>query len=463
MRQAIGETVRACSPTAGFVTWRAKELLYHAGPRLGIQWRTMAYSAVVTGLFALLVANNLVLIVRLPRGAFDLRCVATLDACLAMATLVMLKWTAHPGVDNVLYPCTVTVMPVVGFTYRRPSTSVAVAAVAATVYAADALRHPGFAHAVTLLENAMPYLAWQVASWFLAVWILRLFAGIEEEQQVALARERERTRERERAYFGRELDRVRMDVALHELNQQRERARLSQALHDHVLQTLEFVARDTWIADPRMRDYVASEAAWLRDLVRGEPACQPSGLAAALDKVVTRQTAAGMRIEVNTSGLYAETLSAETVQVLADVVTELLTNVRKHAGTARAVLRVTSAAGKITVTVMDLGCGFDPCRVAGGLGLQGSVVGRIREAGGQVVVTSAPGAGAHVEVSVPLPERPGMLPVGQDPRQEEVGLAPGSAKAKRWMQPVPHPPLEEAGKGPDSERPRRGDPDRHRR
>jgi signal transduction histidine kinase len=67
-----------------------------------------------------------------------------------------------------------------------------------------------------------------------------------------------------------------------------------------------------------------------------------------------------MRIELNTSGLGATILPGEVVVALANAVAELLTNVRKHAGTTRAVVRAVFAQGKVTVTVLDNGCGFEP-------------------------------------------------------------------------------------------------------
>ena len=57
----------------------------------------------------------------------------------------------------------------------------------------------------------------------------------------------------------------------------------------------------------------------------------------------------------------------------------------------------------VTVTVLDRGRGFDPAQVSDGVGLRESVVARIRDVHGEATVTSEPGAGTHVEITVPVP------------------------------------------------------------
>jgi signal transduction histidine kinase len=213
-----------------------------------------------------------------------------------------------------------------------------------------------------------------------------------------------------------------MAAALREMEQEQARARLSRALHDHVLQTLEFMGRDDWISNPQVRDHVAAEAAWLRDLIRGELDHGAGNLSAALGLVAERQTRAGMQIELNTSGLGAGMFPEDVVGALAGAVTELLTNVRKHAGTQRAVVRAISVMGTVTVTVLDRGCGFDPIKVTGGLGLRESVIARVQEVDGHVVVTSERGVGTHVEITVPVPgpaPRDGE-PSGDVPQKHDV-------------------------------------------
>lgn len=86
-------------------------------------------------------------------------------------------------------------------------------------------------------------------------------------------------------------------------------------------------------ATSAIRDHVAAEAAWLRDLVRGDLGRGEGVLSTALDRAVQLHTRAGLRIELNAAGLGAGAVPPEAVEAIAGAVSELLTNVRKHAGT----------------------------------------------------------------------------------------------------------------------------------
>jgi signal transduction histidine kinase len=386
-------------------------VLCQAASTLGLDWAAARNPAAVTGVLVLLALENAAIVsFYARRGACDSRSLAVLDVCLGMAALIavlaLLKPTADPAVGNILYPYTVTTLSVIGFAYRRLWPSLTAAACTSAVYVLATWWHfrSGLA---PLLGNASTYWAWAVAGWFLADRFGALSTCLDEARRAAAAQQAELAAERERSRHARELHAVRMAAAVRELEQEREQARLSRALHDHVLQTLEFMGKEGWISDPVIRDHVAAEAAWLRQLVRGRLDRGAGALAAALDGAVQQQTRAGMRIELNTAGLGAAALPAEAVEALAGAVTELLTNVRKHAGTTHAVVRAVSSPGMVTVTVLDHGRGFDPIKATDGVGLRESVRARVQEAGGHVVVTSEPGAGTHVEITVPVTE-PGM-------------------------------------------------------
>lgn len=87
------------------------------------------------------------------------------------------------------------------------------------------------------------------------------------------------------------------------------------------------------------------------------------------------------------------------------VLSELLFNVSKHAGSAEAWVTVQAAPrpGHVRLAVEDHGHGFDPCGLQGprGLGLA-SVRERIELVGGDLSIQSAPGAGTRVTVDVPV-------------------------------------------------------------
>jgi signal transduction histidine kinase len=96
----------------------------------------------------------------------------------------------------------------------------------------------------------------------------------------------------------------------------------------------------------------------------------------------------------------ARTLPMAAEVVLLRVCQEALANVRKHAGPARAAVRLDYAPETVRLEVSDDGTGFDPDRVSGGYGLRGMRT-RVTEAGGTLTVRSSPGTGTSVSATVP--------------------------------------------------------------
>ena len=92
-------------------------------------------------------------------------------------------------------------------------------------------------------------------------------------------------------------------------------------------------------------------------------------------------------------------------ELLYRVARELLTNVTRHARATTIEFTLNRADGRITLTVADDGAGFDPAvvpeRVAQGhIGLASHIV-RVESVGGTFDVTSSPGSGTRVVVTVP--------------------------------------------------------------
>jgi len=93
-------------------------------------------------------------------------------------------------------------------------------------------------------------------------------------------------------------------------------------------------------------------------------------------------------------------LPAGTEVVLLRVCQEALANVRKHAAARQVSVRLRYADATVRLTVTDDGRGFDPHAANGGYGLKGMLE-RVRQAGGTIKLTSAPGAGTEVSAEVP--------------------------------------------------------------
>jgi signal transduction histidine kinase len=77
---------------------------------------------------------------------------------------------------------------------------------------------------------------------------------------------------------------------------------------------------------------------------------------------------------------------------------EAVTNAARHSGSSRVRLTVERDGSRVRLWVSDKGCGFDTA-AQGGFGLV-SMRERAHSVGGQVCISSAPGRGSEVEVTL---------------------------------------------------------------
>lgn len=189
-----------------------------------------------------------------------------------------------------------------------------------------------------------------------------------------------------------------------------ERRRIARELHDNLGQELtalrlrleqmpEGVERNAAI---EIAARVLADARNLSRLLR-PPVLDDLGLDAAL-RWLARQMTENAGLPVRVSGSLAQRLDRETETLVFRIAQEALTNVVKHSGASRAELRFGRLGDRIEISVRDNGRGFDPHAVdseKAGIGLAGM---RDRAAlfGGETVISSAPGKGATVAVSIAL-------------------------------------------------------------
>jgi signal transduction histidine kinase len=124
-----------------------------------------------------------------------------------------------------------------------------------------------------------------------------------------------------------------------------------------------------------------------------------------LGALVARARAAGLPVELRIDGEPRE-LAPGLDLVVFRVVQEALTNAIKHAGPARAVVRVTFTAGALELEVSDTGRGPAPAHGymdAPGQGLVGMRE-RLVLYGGELQTGRARGGGFRVRALIPLPE-----------------------------------------------------------
>ncbi|TQK73285.1 MULTISPECIES: ATP-binding protein [unclassified Nocardioides] len=180
----------------------------------------------------------------------------------------------------------------------------------------------------------------------------------------------------------------------------------ARVLHDTVINTLAALAsggaavRDADAVRERCARDIATVSA-LRD--GAEPATDNGGLrAASFDP----------RIRVRHRGLDDDELARleddllpARLRALRRAATELVQNAAKHAGVGEVDIRAEERDGRLVVTVADDGVGFDG-QVGTSGGLAVSVLDRAREAGIEVDLDTAPGAGTRVTLTVPTTGAP---------------------------------------------------------
>lgn len=172
-------------------------------------------------------------------------------------------------------------------------------------------------------------------------------------------------------------------------------------LHDTALQILEFVAGDgfgTGLSAAKIASLAGGAA---RDLHRwvqsvGGP-LQPE-LVPELELITEQARSLDPRVEL-VVGEIATPPTRDQVEALAGAVREAVTNARKHANASHVIVRVEcDSDGRTAVTVTDDGIGFDveQAQSGNGLGVKGSIVGRMKRVGGHASLQDAPGGGTLV-------------------------------------------------------------------
>lgn len=193
-----------------------------------------------------------------------------------------------------------------------------------------------------------------------------------------------------------------------------ERERLNRIVHDGVLQLLAMVAREGSELGPRGQ-MLAMLARKQEDQLRSTLQDKSVDVAAGghLDASLTDLTTMlerhqGPRVTVSTMAgeLNMETSRAKEVD---RVITEVLSNVAKHAGPdARAWLLLEQEhSGEVLISVRDDGVGMNRQTLqqaadAGRLGVKESIVGRVLDLGGISTLHSEVGHGTEWEFRIPL-------------------------------------------------------------
>lgn len=200
-----------------------------------------------------------------------------------------------------------------------------------------------------------------------------------------------------------------------------ERERLAREIHDTVAQNLAGIVMLTERArgdlandrsdalEERLTVLEESARAALEEsrvlVAAGAAGMTHDSLAGALHRLAERHTReTGAVVTVDASDCV---LDRDAQVVLLRVAQEALSNVRAHAGSASAQIRLLAGDGQTVLRVTDDGAGFDPEQPTAGHGLRG-LRERLALAGGTCAITSALGRGTVVEATLPTGAEPGL-------------------------------------------------------
>lgn len=212
--------------------------------------------------------------------------------------------------------------------------------------------------------------------------------------------------------------------------QEKERARLAFELHDDLNQSIALLTIKLTVLQDRGHDLasvkdelnaIVSDLQRLsRDVHRISHELHPSkleylGLEAAV-KALCREFSSKHKLEVDfASKAMPGDLSRVVSLCLYRITQESLNNLVRHSGAEQARVDLTWDPHEIRLSVLDNGKGFDveAARAKGGLGLI-SMTERARHVNGRVDITSSVGAGARIEVRIPLERHAGVAAYARD-------------------------------------------------
>ena len=203
--------------------------------------------------------------------------------------------------------------------------------------------------------------------------------------------------------------------------QEQERKRIARELHDETSQVLtslliSLALLEEAVMEPEARVRIAETRALAHQTLRAvrnlsidlrPSALDDLGLLPALRWYIKEyQQKCGIEVELTTSG-FKERLPAEMETALYRIVQESLTNTAKHAQATKVWVAMKQDGAQTQAHVRDNGRGFDAQTVLKtpwqdrGLGLAGMME-RASLLNGNVQILSTPGAGATIDVTIPL-------------------------------------------------------------
>ncbi|MDE3229675.1 MAG: sensor histidine kinase, partial [Chloroflexota bacterium] len=222
-----------------------------------------------------------------------------------------------------------------------------------------------------------------------------------------------------------------------------ERNRLARELHDSIKQQLFSIG----VSAAAARARGGADTAALDDIERGAREAQVEmtallqqlrpaplenvGLVAALrDQCEALGYRTGAEVSVTIGALPGEDrLPPRAQEQLFRIAQEALANIARHARARHVWLRLEAQGDTMLLEARDDGQGFTPETASGGMGL-GNLRERARALGGSAEITSAPGQGTTVRISMP---RLAPLHISAEERSRQARLDALARDAGRWL------------------------------
>jgi signal transduction histidine kinase/phage shock protein PspC (stress-responsive transcriptional regulator) len=176
------------------------------------------------------------------------------------------------------------------------------------------------------------------------------------------------------------------------------RADMAAHLHDSVLQTLALIQRKA--ADPKAVTALARrQERELRQWLYGESLGSATLVEALNGEIIDVEDRHGVDVELVSVG---DCQLTPEVTAVVRAAREAMVNAAKHSGADRVDVYAEVDQELVSVYVRDRGSGFDFARVEDDrMGVRGSIVERVKRAGGRAIIRTAPGEGTEVRLELP--------------------------------------------------------------
>jgi two-component system sensor histidine kinase UhpB len=196
--------------------------------------------------------------------------------------------------------------------------------------------------------------------------------------------------------------------------QEKERAEIGRELHDNINQILTTTKMylDMALAEDDIREElmlkshqnISSAIEEIRILSKSlvPPSLGDIGLKEAISEMINNlNISQKIDIKLRTSGIAKSVIPDKMQLMVFRIVQEQVSNILKHSKATEAEIKLAVAKNELVVTITDNGVGFDPKKRMKGIGLM-NITSRAEVHNGRMEVSSSPGNGCTLKISIPI-------------------------------------------------------------